>query len=149
MHTGPARLPAGGPDTAQTAPEPPQTGEPGSVRVDDRSNPETALWAALAGAGTDGATVGDLMAACGMSRSWVYYRLREHATAGRAAQTARGAWQAVPPPSDGPGDGRPRPAPTRPGGPVRPRAGAVAGPAVVAVRDRSSRPRVSRARLHA
>ena len=119
---GRPRLPADGPDTAQTAPEPPQAGEPGSVRADDRADPETALWAALTGAGTDGATVGDLMAACGMSRSWVYYRLREHATAGRAVQTARGAWRAAPPPSDGPGDGWPPARPDshrRPGTPPR------------------------------
>jgi S-DNA-T family DNA segregation ATPase FtsK/SpoIIIE len=110
------RLPAGGPDTPQTAPEPPQDGGPGSVRGNDEAGPETALWAALAGAGTEGTTVGDLMAACGMSRSWVYYRLREHAEAGRAVQTARGAWRAVPPPSGGPGDSRP---PARPDTPRR------------------------------
>ena len=41
-------------------------------------------------AGPDGAPITDLMAACGMGRSWVYYRLREHAQAGRAVQTTRG-----------------------------------------------------------
>ena len=59
------------------------------------------------------------MAACGMGRSWVYYRLREHARAGRAVQTTRGAWRAV-----RPGDGRPpgHPGTSRPPrGPRRPR----------------------------
>ena len=80
---------------------------------------EGALWAALLTAGPDGAPITDLMAACGMGRSWVYYRLREHARAGRAIQTTRGAWRAV-----RPGDGRP---PGHPGtsqpprGPRRPR----------------------------
>jgi hypothetical protein len=30
-----------------------------------------------------------------MSRSWVYYRLQEHAAAGRAVQAAHGSWRAV------------------------------------------------------
>jgi hypothetical protein len=32
------------------------------------------------------------MAATGMSRRWVYYRLRELADAGRVIQTERGNW---------------------------------------------------------
>jgi hypothetical protein len=32
-----------------------------------------------------------------MGRSWVYSRLREHARAGRAVQTAPGAWRAITP----------------------------------------------------
>ena len=48
---------------------------------------------ATAEPGPDGAPITDLMAACGMGRSWVYYRLREHAQAGRAVQTTRGAWR--------------------------------------------------------
>jgi hypothetical protein len=35
------------------------------------------------------------MAATGMSRSWVYYRLHEHANAGRAIQVSRGRWLAT------------------------------------------------------
>ena len=107
------------PGTAQTAPqwplpapEPPGQAEgPGGP-----PRPETALWDALNDAGPGGASVGDLEAACGMGRSWVYYRLREHATAGRAVQVRRGYWRAVRPPGGHPGDGRPppRPAPGRP-----------------------------------
>ena len=44
------------------------------------------LWDALNGAGPDGISVADLEAACGRTRRWVYYRLREHAAAGRAVQ---------------------------------------------------------------
>ncbi|MGH3673417.1 MAG: FtsK/SpoIIIE domain-containing protein, partial [Pseudonocardiaceae bacterium] len=74
--------------------------------------PETALWAALRRAGAEGALIAELMSACGMGRSWVYYRLREHARAGRAARTTRGAWRAITP--SGPTDGRPPPRPSTP-----------------------------------
>jgi S-DNA-T family DNA segregation ATPase FtsK/SpoIIIE len=118
----PARpaLPAGGPDMSPSVPGSPQSDEMGPARGNDYGGPESALWAAIASAGTEGATVTDLMAACGMGRSWVYYRLREHARAGRAVQTARGAWRAITPQSGssgGPGDGRP---PARPDSPRRP-----------------------------
>ena len=49
------------------------------------------------------APIMDLMTACGMGRSWVYYRLREHARAGRAVQTTRGSWWAVRPGTADPG----------------------------------------------
>ena len=95
--------PALPPSMRQTAPEPPQTAGDGPADDDPgRDGPEAALWAALLRAGADGMSITNLMAACGMGRSWVYYRLREHARAGRAVQTTRGAWRAV-----RPGDGRP------------------------------------------
>lgn len=37
------------------------------------------------------------MSACGMGRSWVYYRLQELAAAGRAVQAGHGSWRAVTP----------------------------------------------------
>ena len=100
----------------QTAPEPPQTAEGPSTRGEGNPRPDTALWDALVDAGPEGVSVAELEAACGMGRSWVYYRLQAHATAGRAVQGRRGYWR-VARPSDGPsGDGRPppRPAPGRP-----------------------------------
>jgi DNA segregation ATPase FtsK/SpoIIIE, S-DNA-T family len=115
------RLPAGRPDTAPSAPGPAQADERPPARGNDYPAPETVLWDALNGAGPDGVSVADLEAACGRTRRWVYYRLREHAAAGRAVQVARGYWRAARP-SDGPsGDGRPppRPKPGRP--PGRPR----------------------------
>ncbi len=60
------------------------------------------MWAALLRAGPDGMPLTDLMAAGGMGRSWVYYRLCEHGRAGRAVQTTRRSWRAV-----RPGDGHP------------------------------------------
>jgi S-DNA-T family DNA segregation ATPase FtsK/SpoIIIE len=91
-------LPAVERDEPWTAPEPPPDGPP---RGDDRPRPETALWDALVDAGPKGVSVGELGAACGMARRWVYYRLQEHAQAGRAVQVRRGYWRAARP-GDGP-----------------------------------------------
>ena len=99
-HAWPA-LAVGGPDAPHTMTGSPQTAGNGpahrATRRNDADGPETALWAALLNAGPDGATITDLMAACGMGRSWVYYRLREHARSGRSVQTTRGSWRAVRP----------------------------------------------------
>jgi S-DNA-T family DNA segregation ATPase FtsK/SpoIIIE len=116
-------VPASEPETTQTAPRTPQTASLGPAGGDEPEGPETALWASLLRAGPDGVPITDLMAACGMGRSWVYYRLREHARAGRAVQTTRGSWRAVRP-GDGrapghPGTGRPPRGPRRPGGDVQ------------------------------
>jgi S-DNA-T family DNA segregation ATPase FtsK/SpoIIIE len=88
------------PDDLWEAPEPPQEATDGPPRTDDedgRPRPETALWDALVDAGPQGVSVGELVAACGMARRWVYYRLQEHATAGRAVQVRRGYWRAARP----------------------------------------------------
>jgi S-DNA-T family DNA segregation ATPase FtsK/SpoIIIE len=59
-------------------------------------DPETALWVALRNAPESGATIVELMTVTGMSRRWVYYRLQQHAKAGRAHQPTRGKWRAHP-----------------------------------------------------
>lgn len=86
----------------------------GPARGVDPDGPEAALWAALLRGGPDGVPITDLMIGCGMGRSWVYYRLREHGRAGRAVQSTRRSWRAV-----RPGDGRPpgHPGTGRPPGP--------------------------------
>jgi DNA segregation ATPase FtsK/SpoIIIE, S-DNA-T family len=91
------------PDDPWTAPEPPQDARDGPRRDDrnDRPRPETALWDALVDTGPGGASAAELEAACGMARRWVYYRLQEHAQAGRAVQVRRGYWRAARP-ADGP-----------------------------------------------
>jgi hypothetical protein len=63
-------------------------------------DPEAILWAALSLAPDEGTSVPDLMAETGMSRRWVYYRLRELAAAGRAVQFTRGQWRAADPDGD-------------------------------------------------
>jgi DNA segregation ATPase FtsK/SpoIIIE, S-DNA-T family len=66
-------------------------GEPGSANGED---PETALLAALRQAPPEGCSVPGLMKATGMRRTWVYDRLQDHATDGRAVQISRGRWRA-------------------------------------------------------
>jgi len=63
-------------------------------------DPEVILWAALSLAPDEGISVPDLMTETGMSRRWIYYRLRGLASAGRAVQTTRGQWRAVSPGGD-------------------------------------------------
>ena len=43
----------------------------------------------------DGITVPELMEATGMSRPWIYLRLRELADMGQVIQVSRGRWRAV------------------------------------------------------
>ena len=78
----------------------PSNGRPAGRRRD--ADPETALWDALLAAPAEGVPVADLMEATGMGRSWIYYRLQEHAAAGRAVQTVRGHWRAIPSRHDDP-----------------------------------------------
>jgi S-DNA-T family DNA segregation ATPase FtsK/SpoIIIE len=87
------------PSAPQTAPQQPHTALENPAGSIDR--PETALWDALVDSGPEGASVAELQAACGMARRWVYYRLQEHALAGRAVQVRRGYWRAARP-ADGP-----------------------------------------------
>jgi S-DNA-T family DNA segregation ATPase FtsK/SpoIIIE len=68
-------------------------------------DPEQAIIDALAEAGLHGATVGDLKQATGMSRSWIYNKLRELAAARRAHQVDRGRWALAPSATDGDQDG--------------------------------------------
>ena len=58
-------------------------------------DPEAILWAALSLAPDDGATVPELMTATGMSRPWIYLRLRELAERGQVVQVSRGRWRAA------------------------------------------------------
>jgi S-DNA-T family DNA segregation ATPase FtsK/SpoIIIE len=57
--------------------------------------PEAILWAVLSLAPADGATVPDLMDATGMSRPWIYLRLRELAEERRVTQVSRGRWRSA------------------------------------------------------
>ena len=62
----------------------------------DEDGPESILQSALSRAPDQGISVSELMAATGMGRRWVYYRLRELSAAGRVIQTARGLWRIAP-----------------------------------------------------
>ena len=67
---------------------------PVTVHEHDDSDPETLLWAALSAAPDEGVSVPGLVAQTGMSRRWIYYRLRQLAADGQVTQTARGLWRA-------------------------------------------------------
>lgn len=60
------------------------------------SVPEAILWTILNNAPEDGIPVAHLMQATGMSRPWIYQRLRELADTGRVTQPSRGRWRAAP-----------------------------------------------------
>jgi S-DNA-T family DNA segregation ATPase FtsK/SpoIIIE len=81
--------PAQRPQTAADGPQPPRPAG------DSPDGPQAALWAALRHAGPEGVSVADLVKITGKGRTWVYERLRELATAGRAVQTIRGHWRAT------------------------------------------------------
>jgi S-DNA-T family DNA segregation ATPase FtsK/SpoIIIE len=71
------------PDTATIPPEHAEGG------------PEVLLWTTLILAPEEGATVPDMMSATGMSRPWIYLRLRDLAEQGHVIQVSRGRWRAV------------------------------------------------------
>jgi S-DNA-T family DNA segregation ATPase FtsK/SpoIIIE len=72
---------------------------PPRTAVDEQTarndNVNIALWIALRRAPRQGLSVRELITATGMSRSWVYYRLQELASTGRAVQVSRGRWVAA------------------------------------------------------
>jgi len=54
------------------------------------------LWDAFSAALDGGISVPELVAITGMSRRWIYYRLNELASAGRAVQIGRARWRTAP-----------------------------------------------------
>ena len=72
-------------------PEEVDIGEPPAG--DEQHDPEAILRRALSAAPAEGVPVSDLIMGTGMSRRWVFYRLRQLATEGYAVQTARGHWR--------------------------------------------------------
>ena len=56
----------------------------------EQDGSDTMLWTALVLAPAEGTTVPDLMTATGMSRPWIYLRLRDPADQGHVIQVSRG-----------------------------------------------------------
>jgi hypothetical protein len=80
----------------QRAAEPPDESSPrAETGSGTQDTPDAVLWAALSLAPDDGITVPDLMDATGMSRPWIYLRLRELAERGQVIQVSWGRWHAV------------------------------------------------------
>jgi S-DNA-T family DNA segregation ATPase FtsK/SpoIIIE len=71
--------------------------EPPSVSdvVEPENRPETVLWDMLSRAPDEGIPVSHLINATGMSRPWIYQRLRELADDHRVTQVSRGRWRAI------------------------------------------------------
>ncbi|WP_370335844.1 FtsK/SpoIIIE domain-containing protein [Catenulispora sp. MAP5-51] len=65
--------------------------------VDESTDPESTLWAALSESPDEGHSVPELMMITGMGRTWIYDRLQNHANANRAVQVSRGRWRATEP----------------------------------------------------
>ncbi|GLZ07973.1 hypothetical protein Acsp03_54390 [Actinomadura sp. NBRC 104412] len=65
------------------------------LRVEETHTPEATLWAMLSGAPDEGTPVSHLIAGTGMSRPWIYQRLRDLTETGRVIQVSRGRWRAV------------------------------------------------------
>jgi hypothetical protein len=69
------------------------------VNIEDiteaRSDANSILWAALSTAPPEGIAVGEIITITGMSRRWVFWRLKQLAERGEAVQTVRGYWRAV------------------------------------------------------
>jgi hypothetical protein len=74
---------------------PSQANDPPAADIPIPDAPEETLWAALSLAPDDGITVPDLMQHTGMSRPWVYQRLRDLQARGQVLQVSRGRWRAV------------------------------------------------------
>jgi hypothetical protein len=65
------------------------------LSADAQHTADAILRRALSAAPAEGTPVGDLITATGMSRRWVFYRLRQLAAQGYAVQTVRGHWKAA------------------------------------------------------
>jgi S-DNA-T family DNA segregation ATPase FtsK/SpoIIIE len=78
----------------QPPPDPEMADEDKPLAEDEQHNPDTILGRVLSNAPAEGIPVSDLITATGMSRRWVFYRLRQLAAEGFAVQTVRGYWRA-------------------------------------------------------
>jgi hypothetical protein len=78
------------------APEFQPEDEDTDIPGENEPDAEEILWTVLSDAPPGGIPVREIIAATGMSRRWVFYRLQQMAAAGLAVQAARGYWRAAP-----------------------------------------------------
>jgi predicted DNA-binding transcriptional regulator AlpA len=72
-----------------------RTAEPlQSAQDEPEDGPDAVLWEMLTAAPDEGIPVSHLMVATGMSRPWIYQRLRDLANGRRVIQVSRGRWRA-------------------------------------------------------
>ena len=79
------------PDRHAARPDDAGPGEPPAAG--EQEDPDAILRRALSAAPAEGVPVSDLITVTGMSRRWVFYRLRQLAADGYAVQTVRGYWR--------------------------------------------------------
>jgi hypothetical protein len=91
----PGPQPSGNPSPGHRAARPDDAGTGEPLTADEPQDPDAILRRALSAAPAEGIPVGDLITATGMSRRWVFYRLRQFAADGYAVQTIRGHWRAA------------------------------------------------------
>ena len=87
----PAPQPSGNPSPDHRAE--PVTPPRRTTRRGRQQDPDAILRRALSAAPAEGIPVSDLITVTGMSRRWVFYRLRQLAADGYAVQTVRGYWR--------------------------------------------------------
>jgi hypothetical protein len=63
--------------------------------AEERADSNSILWGALSAAPPEGIAVSELITITGMSRRWVFWRLKQLADRGEAVQTVRGHWRAA------------------------------------------------------
>jgi S-DNA-T family DNA segregation ATPase FtsK/SpoIIIE len=76
-------------------PDEPDVTPPQGHQDSPGNGPESLLWAALSLAPAEGITVPELVDQTGMSRPWIYQRLRDLVRGSQVAQVTRGRWRAV------------------------------------------------------
>jgi hypothetical protein len=96
-----AQIPRQLDDISRAATVTTHTDEARTIRADteeiseERIDANSMLWEALISAPLEGIPVGELIAITGMSRRWVFWRLRQLAERGEAVQMVRGHWRAA------------------------------------------------------
>ena len=96
-----AQIPRQLDDISRAATEKTYTSQPHTspVNVEDiaeeRADANSILWSALSTAPPEGIPVSELITITGMSRRWVFWRLKQLADRGEAVQTVRGHWRAA------------------------------------------------------
>ena len=93
LHARPPPLalqPSGNPNPRHRAARPDDGAPDESLADDEQSDPDAILRRALSAAPAEGVPVSDLITMTGMSRRWVFYRLRQLAADDYAIQTVRG-----------------------------------------------------------
>jgi DNA segregation ATPase FtsK/SpoIIIE-like protein len=89
----PAPQPSGAPSPGHRAVRPDDVGADQLPAADEQHDADAILKRALSAAPAEGVPVSDLITVTGMSRRWVFYRLRQLADGGYAVQTIRGYWR--------------------------------------------------------